>query len=269
MTSIAQAIEFRDTRLRTGVRLRYADVGPRDGRALLLLHGYSDSSFSFSRILELLPRDVRLIVPDQRGHGDSDRPADEYSPRVFAEDALALMNELGVRSAMVTGHSMGSFVAQQMAVVTPERVSALALVGSAASADNEVVRSLLPAVTALVDPVDVAFVREFQMSTLHRPVPEPFLERVIAESLKLPARVWRSVLAGLLSAPALTDPAAIRCPTAILWGDRDAIFSRSEQDDLLVKIPDARLHVFRDVGHDPQWEVPEEFARVLTGFLRA
>ena len=268
MISVEQVIEFREITLRTGVRLRYAEVGPRSGSPMLLLHGYSDSWFSFSRVLSLMPPELRLIIPDQRGHGDSERPTDGYTPPRFTEDTIALLDALGITSATVTGHSMGSFVAQALALLAPKRVSRLVLIGSAATADNEVVRSLVPLVQSLTDPVDATFVREFQMSTIFRPVPEAFLDRMIAESLKMPARVWKAVLAGLLDLPILTDTAVIRCPTSIFWGDRDAIFSRVEQDELLRRIPGARLHVFTDVGHGPHWEAPDQFVRELAAALQ-
>jgi pimeloyl-ACP methyl ester carboxylesterase len=54
----------------------------------------------------------------------------------------------------------------------------------------------------------------------------------------------------------------------IFWGDRDAIFDRSDQDELLRRIPGARLHVFTDVGHDPHWEVPDEFVRALAAAIQ-
>jgi pimeloyl-ACP methyl ester carboxylesterase len=268
MISVEQAIEFRNVELRTGVRLRYADVGPRNGTPVLLLHGYSDSWFSFSRILGLLPTEWRLIIPDQRGHGESGRPAQGYTPGHFADDAVALLDGLGIASAVIIGHSMGSFVAQRVALLAARRVRRLVLVGSAASADNEVVRSLVPLVQSLTDPVDPAFVREFQMSTIYRPVPAAFLERVIAESLKLPAHVWKAVLAGLLDLPTITDMGTIQCPASILWGDRDAIFGRSDQDALLRLIPGARLHVFNEIGHDPHWEGPDEFVRALRAAMQ-
>ena len=142
------------------------------------------------------------------------------------------------------------------------------LIGSAATADNEVVRSLAESVQPLTDPVDPEFVREFQLSTLYRPVPQPFLERVIAENLKVPARVWKAMVAGMLECPILTDAAAIRCPTSIFWGDQDAIFGRREQEELIRLIPGSRLVVFPEVGHDPNWEVPEEFVRHLLSAIR-
>ena len=264
MTSSTLAITFGEASLRTGVRLRYAEAGPRTGRPVLLLHGYSDSWFSFSPIIDLLPPDLRLIVPDQRGHGDSERPAGKYRPDELAADGVALLDALGVPSAAVMGHSLGSFVAQWMAILAPKRISRLLLLGSAASPDNEAVRSLVPVVQSLTDPVDVDFVREFQLSTIHRPVAPEFLERAIAESLKLPARVWKAVLAGLLDMPTLLSGAAgIRCPVDLYWGDRDTIFGRSDQEDLLRLIPGARLHVLDAVGHALHWEAPEEFVRRL------
>ncbi len=268
MTSVEKAIEFKNVDLRTGVWLRYADVGPRSGTPVLLLHGYSDSWFSFSRILDLMPPELRLIIPDQRGHGDSERPANGYTPEKFAEDAVALLDVLSISAATVIGHSMGSFVAQRLALLAAKRVTRLVLAGSAASADNEVVRGLVPLVQSLTDPVDPTFVREFQSSTIYRPVPDVFFERVIAESLKLPARVWEAVLAGLLDLPIVLDTAAIQCPTSIFWGDRDAIFGRSDQDELLRRIPGARLHVFTECGHDPHWEAPDEFVRELTAAIQ-
>jgi pimeloyl-ACP methyl ester carboxylesterase len=242
------------------------EAGRGDGQPLLLLHGYSDSWFSFSRILELLPANLRLIIPDQRGHGESERPENGYELDDFAADAIALLDHFGIASANVVGHSMGSFIGQRMAALAPTRIAKLVLVGSAASPRNENVMSLAEAVQALKDPVDIDFVRQFQMSTIHRPVPAAFLEGVIRESLKLPARVWQAVLSGLIDTP-FPSSAVASSPVSIFWGDKDAIFGATEQNELLRRLPNARLHVFTDVGHDPQWEVPEDFVRELIPVL--
>src|SRR5690606_6160996 len=132
--------------------------------------------------------------------------------------------------ATIVGHSMGSFIAQQAAVAAPARVAGIVLVGSAARAQSEAVHSLVPAVSRLTDPVDEAFVREFQTGTIHHPVPSEFFERIVAESMKLPARVWKAVLAGLLEMP--VQATNIKCPTAIFWGEHDAIFDAGHQDEL-------------------------------------
>ena len=125
-------------------------------------------------------------------------------------------------------------------------------------------------VQQLADPICRTFVREFQASTLHTPVSEPFFEGLVAESLKAPARVWQGALDGLL---ALDDADALRqiaAPTLILWGQHDGLFaSIDEQDRLASMIPGARLTIYPDAGHSPNWELPEQLTNDLTTFIRA
>ncbi|GEO13961.1 alpha/beta fold hydrolase [Microvirga aerophila] len=152
-----------------------------------MLRGYADSWFSYSRILPLLPTRLWAIVPDQRGHGGSARLLDGYAPDDFAEDALQLLDTLGIERAVVVGHSMGGFIARRIAVKAPER---LVLIGSAKTAYNEATWQLLKEVETLAYPVEAGFVRVFQSSTIHRPLPADFIEQIVAESLQVLARVW-------------------------------------------------------------------------------
>jgi pimeloyl-ACP methyl ester carboxylesterase len=254
-------------RLAGGIRLRCGEQGAPDGTPVLLLHGYSDSWFSFSRVLPLLPPEWRVIVPEQRGHGESDRPAGGYAVDDFTRDALELMDCLGIGAAAVVGHSMGSIVAQRVAMLAPERVRRLVLAGSAASARHESVFELNAAVATLSDPVDPGFVRDFQMSCIHRPVPADFLDGVVRESLKVPAHVWKQALAGLLEAEWKPGLGSIRCPTLILWGDRETTFPLSDQQELERAIPDATLKIIPEIGHCFPWEAPGDFVRSLVAFL--
>src|SRR5215467_6735498 len=77
-------LQFRTVQLKTGVRLHYAQQGNRTGEPVILLHGYSDSWFSYSGVLPLLPAKYRVYVLDQRGHGNSERPFQGYSLPTFA-----------------------------------------------------------------------------------------------------------------------------------------------------------------------------------------
>jgi pimeloyl-ACP methyl ester carboxylesterase len=241
-----------------GVRLKYVYGGPPHGVAVLMLHGIADSSFSFSRVLPLIPPNVRYVVPDQRGHGDSDRP-NGYTIDDFANDALHLMAALGMEEAVLIGHSMGSFVARRIAERTPDRVLKLVLVGTALSPQNLELADMLVAFESLTDPVSEAFVRAFQMSTIGRPVPRDFLERVIQESLKVPARVWRDAMAGIW---AYRQQWPITCPTTILGGEEDALFDRDEQTALFLATERSALHLEPGVGHALHWEAPERFAEL-------
>ena len=101
----------------------------------------------------------------QRGHGKTDAPLNGYSIAQYAEDACQAMDALGWHKAVVGGHSMGTFVAQEMATRFPRRVSHLLLLGTATTADNALLRGLQQEVAELQDPVMRDFVYEFQSST--------------------------------------------------------------------------------------------------------
>ena len=267
MTGATSSLSLSDIQLSNGVRLRYAEQGNPAGEAIMLLHGYSDSWFSWSRVLPLLPPSRRAIALDLRGHGNSDRPTQGYAMRELAADVVAFMALQRITRAVVVGHSMGSFVAQQVALAAPRRVSRLVLVasGTAPSRFNDMLE-LQRTVNALPEPVPEAFIREFQASTVHHPVPEEFMERVVSESRKLPALVWREAMAGMLATGRPEGLRAHRIPTLVLWGDRDAMSSRAEQEALTVLVG-GELKVYAATGHAPHWERPEEFAADLEDFV--
>jgi rifampin ADP-ribosylating transferase len=255
-------------RLSTGVELDVAQAGPPDGRPVLFLHGYTDSWFSYKPVLDRLPAGLRAIVPSQRGHGDSERPGCCYRVSDFAADAVALLDALGIERAAVVGHSMGSFVAQRVAIDWPDRVERLVLVGSGSSAATPAVVEFHGVVQALTDPIPTDFVREFQESTVAVPLPKPFLEGVVTESEKVPARVWRDALDGLLARDAGHEPSRIQAPTLVLSGEDDVQFPRAGQDALVKAIEGARLLVYERTAHVPHWERPDRFVDDLLAFLQ-
>lgn len=258
---------FSDVQLKTGVRLRYREQGDPAAPPLILLHGYTDSSFSFSRVLPLLAESFRVFALDQRGHGDSERPENGYALTDFAADVIAFMDAIGAPRAAVVGHCMGSFVAQQAALVAPERVARLVLIASAASPRKSGMYEFQQAVESLSDPVPEQFAREFQESTLYQALPREFVDAVVGESLKLPARVWHAALGGLLAAEYPLPLGRIKVPALVLWGDKDSIFDSADQESLMKLLPDALLKVYPETGHSPHWERPREFAEALREFL--
>jgi non-heme chloroperoxidase len=252
-----------------GVRLNYADSGGGDdSKPIVFLHGWPDSWFSFSRVLPLLQENRRVIAVDQRGFGGSDRPDTGYAVADLADDIAAFLDALGVPRVVMVGHSFGSFVARRVADAHPGRISALVLVGMGYSSVNAVTRELQAALRDLPNPIPVEFAREFQSSTVHHPVPPEFFERIIEESLKLPPHLWRVLIDRLLEYDDVAQLPHITAPTLLLWGSEDAIFSRAEQDRLLAMLPVARLKVYEDTGHCPNWERPELVAADITAFLR-
>ena len=185
--------------------------------------------------MPLLPSEQRVIAVDLRGHGDSDKPADGYRMSDLADDVIGLMDRLDVPSAVVVGHSMGSFVAQALVERAPRRVSALVLLSSAPRAVNDVVTVLQLAVESLTDPIDAEFVRGFQFATVAQPVPEAFLDAAIVNSRRMPAAVWKKALAGLMEFQPRLPRSSVR--TLVLGGTRDSVFSVDEQTALARQYP--------------------------------
>lgn len=253
-------------RLHTGVTLPFVAQGEA-GPPLLFLHGYSDSHLSMAPLLAALPTDRRAVAVTQRGHGDADKPDHGYGLDVLAEDAAAALDALGAPQAIVVGHSMGAAVATLLAAAHPERVAGLVLMGAFADMRTPEVEGLAADVAQLTDPVDRAFVEAFQRSTLSAPVSEAFLAMVVAESLKLPARVWRALCEGFL---ACDLPAALRrvqAPTLVLWGDRDGFCARADQEAICAAIPGARLSVHAGANHALHWERPAAIAADIVAFV--
>lgn len=265
------ALEIESAELSTGVTLEYVERGKPSGVPVLFLHGLSDSWQSFERVLPHLPRSIRAFALTQRGHGDSSRPQSGYRFRDLAADVAAFMDHLHLDAAVIAGHSMGSSVAQRFAIDYPERTRGLVLVASFASLSKSgVARDLWDSVVSTMeDPVEPGFVREFQESTLARPVPQAFLETVVEESLKLPARVWRAVVEANLQDDFSDELDKITAPTLLVWGDEDQMVPRRDQDAQTAAIEGSRLVVYQGVGHAVHWEEPERFASDLSSFVEA
>jgi non-heme chloroperoxidase len=255
-------------RIDTGPRLHYATSGSAGGDPVVFVHGLPDSWFSFSRVLPLLPQSVRALAVDQRGFGDSERPESGYAIPELAADIIAFLDAVGIERATLVGHSFGSFVARQAAIAHPERVAALALIGTGYTSSNPVTRDVQEKMRGLPDPVPAEFAREFQASTVHHPVPPEFFEQLVTESLKLPARLWRVLIDRLVDYDDTERLARIAAPMLLIWGECDALFSRSDQERIIGAQPTARLLVYEDTGHCPNWERPARVAADLSAFLR-
>lgn len=260
------------TTLRNGLSLEYAVQGATDGVPVVLLHGVTDSWRSFEPMLAQLPEGIRAYAPTLRGHGGSDKPSGAYRYADMAGDVAQFMEALGIERAIVAGHSMGSMVAQQLAADAPERVEALVLLGAFDTLHDDAAMAEFThsVVLPLRDPIGAEFARDWQTSTLARPIDPAFLECVVDETLKVPARVWHAAFTGFIETPtALPRLAAQPVPTLIVWGDQDAYASRLRQDRLLAALPGARLHVHPGAGHALHWEDPVAVAGELVRFVAA
>jgi pimeloyl-ACP methyl ester carboxylesterase len=188
--------------------------------------------------------------------------------RDLAADVIAFMDAKRIVRATIVGHSMGSIVAQQVALAAPQRTSSIVVIGAARSVRHFTgIEQLKQVIDASSDPVSEEFIREFQQSTVTVPVPAEFMETVVAESRKLPARVWRDLLAGMLSTAEATPLSRAGIPALVLRGEDDAFALAAEQDSLRALLGGAKFKAYPQTGHAPHWERPREFVADLVAFL--
>ena len=263
-------------RLPNGITLKYVELGDPGGQAVILLHGSTDNSRSWSLMTPYLGG-FRLLVPDQRGHGHSDKPECCYNPDIMAYDLKLLMDVRGLERASLVGHSMGSSVAQMFAVRYPDRIDRLVLIGSrpldagSSLPDTDewtVFRQMLAEIEGPLvadprdEPMGSLLQTEFMQSWYWNPtaVDAEFLEYEMAESvLAIRARTH-----DLFGRPRTRD---IKAPTLILWGDQDPLMGQEQQEALREALPEARFRIFDGLGHNPFWEQPAAVAEVVQAFL--
>lgn len=261
-------------RLRTGIRMAYVETGPRRGRPVILLHGLTDSSRSWSLAMQALHArrpGWHLMALDQRGQGGSSMPQQAKCRRApaqcfraadLAQDVVAFMNAKHLRRATVAGHSMGSVVAQEVALRHPRRVSKLILIASSTTGiDNPTLadfvmpqirkwRNALEAkgvswpagaygLTPLdADPDALTFMREgWDVDPV---APASFVEAVAQDTAKVRLGTWLGETQALLRVDNARRLRHLRTPTLVLWGTQDAIFyAKPDQQGLVAALKQA------------------------------
>jgi 3-oxoadipate enol-lactonase len=257
-----------------GIRLCYEIAGAGD--PLLLIQGMGLDRRFFASIAAPLGEHFSTILFDNRGVGDSDAPKGPYSAEQMADDAVALLDHLGVEKASVLGISLGGCIAQMLALRRPEKTGRLILgctffsgrlwkVGMPA----ETVRVLLDTRGKLEDVArrmhEVCLSRRFVLQH-----PEE-LERLVRWSVEKPVRFHG--LEGQRQAFASFDiedrTGAVAAPALILHGSEDAVIPVERGRELSKALGGSRLQVIEGAGHLFFIEQPALSAALITDFLQS
>jgi pimeloyl-ACP methyl ester carboxylesterase len=262
-----------------GARIRFHERGK--GRPLLVVHGYLWSGAVWDDALPRLSRDLRVIVPDLPGFGESEKPPPAryaYGYEAFTESLVDLVASLGVGRVSVCGHSMGGAIALMLAAHHPDLVEKLILV------DPIVYPSPRGAVTSMatlpiLGPIlfkqmyGRALFRRFFRENVYAKegnLPEERIDRMFA-SFNVPAAreaAYATMLATLDRRALVASIPRVTAPTLVAWGRSDRSVPVEHGRRLARELRRARFEVF-DCGHSPPEEVPEAFAEVVSGFVRA
>lgn len=259
-----------------GIDLYYEVQGA--GEPLVLLSGLGYSAWQWQRMAPLLARQFQVITLDNRGVGQSDKPAGPYTAALLAADTLGLLDVLDIERAAVLGHSMGGFIAQALALDYPQRVSRLILAATNFGGPHHV--PITPAAMAVLTDVTVDPLTRFKNGLAVSTAPG-FAERqpeVLADWL-----AWRlanpvdpagyqaqlGIGLGLLKEEAAFENRLpeLAMPTLILFGAHDAVVPPANAGLLAQRIPHSEVAILPDAGHFFPLETPEEAAQVVTEFL--
>tara|TARA_R110002094_G_scaffold159727_2_gene145185 strand:+ start:1665 stop:2453 length:789 start_codon:yes stop_codon:yes gene_type:complete len=249
------------------VRLHYRVDGPDDGAPVVFSNSLGTDLRLWDPILPLLPAGLRIIRYDKRGHGLSSCPSGPYSMGSLVTDVEKLMDHLNVKDSVFVGLSIGGMTAQGLAVKRLDMVRAMVLsntgakIGTPDMWDERIAAVKAGGIEALADAV-----MERWFSEGFRKTPE--------------LELWRNMLvrgeddgyAGCSSAISGTDffttTATLRLPTLGIAGSEDGSTPPDMVRETVDLIPGSKFHLIRNAGHLPCVEQPQEFARVLTDFLR-
>ena len=257
-----------------GQRVHYVEAGR--GEAVVLIHGWNGSTFDYRYVIPELAQRWRVVAVDLIGFGYSERPAKgDYSLAAQARVVRLVMDRLGIDRATVVGHSMGGGVAMCLAGDAPERVSRLVLVDSVgaeevnrARGSGSVLRPLLPIIAVVT--LHRARMREAMLRVaVHDPA---VLTPDVLEGHFRPFRMrghLRAMGRQLVDRrrDTLPDPALLRQPSLILWGEHDRVIPIERGEALAREMPHARLLIVRAAGHLPLEEQPAVCNKALLDFL--
>ena len=163
---------------------------------------------------------------------------------------------------------MGGLVAMRFVIDHPERSLALVIISSdPAFGLNDGLDEFYQMIAAMKESPDPAFVEEFQKSTITQPITPGFYKTLVAESLKVPIRVWKQTLSALISANYLGELDKIKIPALVLWGDKDSFISRVSQQKLVLGLSNGCLVIYEKTGHALHWEAPDRFVKDFLSFI--
>ncbi|HEY3280239.1 MAG TPA: alpha/beta fold hydrolase [Gemmatimonadales bacterium] len=259
-----------------GTQLRIIDAGPRGGAPVVFVHGFGASLYTWRHTLPpVVAAGYRVIAFDNRGFGFSGKPAHGYTNAAYARLVTALLDSLGVASAVLVGHSMGGAIAAEVALAHPDRVRGLVLIDAAGYGVRwpgvlKVAR--WPVAGAVATSLrgrwitgrllrstyaDPGKVTEADISQYYGPVPDPEYGRAIRGVL----REFRfDSLVGRLG--------RIEAPTLVVWGAEDRWIPLRDGSRMAAELPRVAFITIPRTGHAAAEEASGEVNQLLLAFLK-
>ncbi len=251
------------TAVRDGVKLHYLDPGQGEP-PLLFIHGWCCNHTFWRDQIPAFQGQHRVVAVDLRGHGESDKPEQDYTIEGFADDTAWLLGETGHERPIIVGHSMGGIIALRLSLERPDIARAVVLVDATLIPLAEPLASQIPALKAAFESPAYKNVAAGFIDTMFPGYADPALkEETVRAMLSTPQHVMASAFAGtgnaLPSFPAgdLPVPTLLVSASEVAWS----------LDDLKTRYPDLQVARVVGAGHFLQMEVPDQFNAMLRRFV--
>jgi pimeloyl-ACP methyl ester carboxylesterase len=234
--------------------------------ALVFLHYWGGSRRTWTKVMDGLKDTYRCVAYDQRGWGGSDAPAEGYALADLAEDALSLIEAMGLRKYVLVGHSMGGKVAQLVASRRPEGLMGLVLVAPAPPTPVHFPEPMREQQVHAYDSREnvlqaIAFLTA-------RPPAAEIVEQIVEDSLSGSPGAKFAWPAETIAEDISAEVSRIATPTLVLAGEHDRIDSvEQHRREVLPRILDSRLEVIAGSGHLSPIDEPEQLIAAISRFV--
>lgn len=255
-----------------GISTHYELIGDSKKPPIVLLHGLGGSGKSWGPQVEMFARDHFVVLPDQRGAGQSSHPESGYTIAQLAADTAALLRSLDLGPAHIIGTSTGGAIAQVLALDHAALVRSTTLASSFARADDFMQRefALRRKLTVESDPQTVyscyaLFLFGARFSRDNPAKVQAWVDHVA--SLPMEREVSAKRIDMIMAHDTRARLGGVQPPTLVICGELDACATLPHSEELARLIPGAELSVVAGGGHFIHTEQPEEFFRRVRSFL--
>jgi pimeloyl-ACP methyl ester carboxylesterase len=257
-----------------GIQMFYEERG--SGEPLICIMGVTAPGGVWDAHAAEWSKHFRCILGDNRGVGLTDKPEGPYTTAMMADDYAGLMDQLGIKQARVVGCSLGSVVAQQLALRHPEKVKSMILMCTWARQDRFGLYTWqhLMKCKSTMRPED--FMHYVQMLIFTKPWfdnddcwnnMQGGLKEAATNAAPQPVHAMEAQSAAAMTHNTISELKNVKCPTLVIGGKNDTFTPRWMGEEVAAAIPGADLHLYDDAGHAFHWEQLADFNPRSTEWL--
>ena len=242
------------------------DIGK--GFPLVLIHGYLGSSEMWFLQKKFLSKNYRIIAPALPGFGESHDVKSLNSINKMAQMLIKLINEKNINKFHLLGHSMGGMIVQEMAKISGEKIKKLICFATGSIGD---IPDRFESIDTSIEKLKEEGIKE----TVKRIPPKWFVKGQKAKNYYLCENAVKQIkevtaynaLVAMKNWRGYENLKNIKQDTLIIWGDKDVSYNFNQVDTLKKNIPNSKLEIFKDCGHNAHLEEPQKFNEIVKNFL--